>query len=52
MVDPRIPAIVPGFDAPFDAGYPYLRQHEQIMDTLATLEIPAIDLEGAEFRYR
>ena len=51
---PLLVAVLPGFDAPFDDHYPYLRQHQQIMGTLAALEIPATDLrslyDGVETR--
>lgn len=47
-------AVLPAFDSPFDDSYPYASQHEQIMATLAELEIPAIDLRslygGVELR--
>lgn len=50
---PFLVAVLPAFDAPF-GDYPYWRQHEQIMATLAELGIPAVDLrplyDGVEVR--
>ena len=51
---PFLVAVLPAFDAPFDDAYPYLRQHERVMATLADLGIPALDLrslyDGVEVR--
>ena len=51
---PFLVAVLPAFDSPFDESYPYRRQHEQLMSTLARLGIPAVDLwslyEGVETR--
>ncbi len=57
LVDNAVPfvvAVLPGFDSPFDENYPYLRHHEPLMDTLASLGLPALDLrslyDGVEVR--
>lgn len=51
---PLLVAVLPAFDSPFDESYPYAPQHRQIMETLAELEIPAVDLlsqyDGVETR--
>ena len=51
---PLLVAVWPAFDAPFDDGYPYQLQHDQIMATLESLGIAAVDLrplyEGVETR--
>ena len=51
---PFLVAVLPAFDSPFDDNYPYRRQHEQLLTTLAGLGIPAVDLwslyEGVETR--
>ena len=41
---PLLVAVLPAFDAPFDDGYPYQDEHDQILATLEALGIAGVDL--------